>query len=438
MESIYSILQLFTPGCWMASVDLKDAYYSVPIATESQKNLKFRYKQQLFSYTCYPNGLCICPRKCTKLMKPPLAVLHGNGHVVSGYIDDFFLANDDYNGCIRTLADTICLFDNLGFVIHPEKSVFPSQQLLFLGFLIDSVRMKVYLTKDKVIKVKQLIELALGNHEKLKIEFVAKVIGHMVSSFPAVQYGPLHYWYIEQDKIKALKFHKGNFNATMKISNKGKEDLQWWLSHIETSYGNICNLPVDITVCSDASLQGWGAAVNNTSTGDQWSQIESHNHINFLELKAAYFALKVFVSVFKSKHVRILIDNTAAVGFINNMGTSHNFQCHDMALKIWEFCISNNIWLTAAHLPGKSNIITDRESRKILSPDPEWKISPPLLAKALNQMQFEPEIDLFASRLNKQFDSFCSFKPYALYVDAFSITWSNLRIYCFPPPLAAY
>ncbi len=52
---------------------------------------------------------------------------------------------------------------------------------------------------------------------------------------------------------------------------------------------------MDITVSSGASLQRCGAAVNNPSTGVQWSQIESDNHINFLELKAAYFALKVFV-----------------------------------------------------------------------------------------------------------------------------------------------
>ena len=31
MESIDSIVALVAPGCWMASIDLKDAYYSVKI-----------------------------------------------------------------------------------------------------------------------------------------------------------------------------------------------------------------------------------------------------------------------------------------------------------------------------------------------------------------------------------------------------------------------
>ena len=62
-------------------------------------------------------------------------------------------------------------------------------------------------------------------------------------------------------------------------------------------------------------------------------------------------------------------------------------------------------------------------------------IKPGLLADALKHLDFEREIDLFASRLNKQFDLYCSFKldPGPLCVDRFSISLTNLRIYCFPP-----
>ena len=66
METIHSVLKLVTPGCWMASVDLKDAYYSVKIHQSHQKFLKFRYNDTLYNYTVYPNGLASCPRKFTK------------------------------------------------------------------------------------------------------------------------------------------------------------------------------------------------------------------------------------------------------------------------------------------------------------------------------------------------------------------------------------
>ena len=46
----------------MASVDLKDAYYSVPIASEDRKFLKFEWKGDYYQYTCLPNGLACAPR----------------------------------------------------------------------------------------------------------------------------------------------------------------------------------------------------------------------------------------------------------------------------------------------------------------------------------------------------------------------------------------
>ena len=41
MESLQNVLHMIKSGVWMASVDLQDAYYSVPIHEEYQKKLKF-------------------------------------------------------------------------------------------------------------------------------------------------------------------------------------------------------------------------------------------------------------------------------------------------------------------------------------------------------------------------------------------------------------
>ena len=142
-------------------------------------------------------------------MKAPLSTLHSSGHVISSYIDDFFLINEAYQGCTETVNATVNLYDSLGFMIHPARSVFvPTQKLIFLGFLIDSVQMRVYLTNEKVAKIKAHIEIALNNDPHVAIESVAGILGLFVSSFPAVQYGPLHYCYFEMDKIEALRVDK--------------------------------------------------------------------------------------------------------------------------------------------------------------------------------------------------------------------------------------
>jgi len=54
------------------------------------------------------------------------------------------------------VIDTFSQFDSLGFTIHPDKSVFiPSQCLVLLGFIIDSVAMTITLTPEKALKVQE-------------------------------------------------------------------------------------------------------------------------------------------------------------------------------------------------------------------------------------------------------------------------------------------
>ena len=57
MDTLQSILKLVTPGCYMATIDLKDAYYSVPVAQEHCKYLLLVWRSKLYQYTCFPNGL---------------------------------------------------------------------------------------------------------------------------------------------------------------------------------------------------------------------------------------------------------------------------------------------------------------------------------------------------------------------------------------------
>ena len=123
------------------------------------------------------------------------------------------------------------------------------------------------------------------------------------------------------------------------------------------------------------------------------------------------------------------MDNTTAVVVINHMGTLHSDACHSVAIKIWEFCIENSICLTASHE------MNDYESRNFCNIDMEWMLNPRYLSTALKMQAFQPKIDLFASRLNKQFAAYCSFRsdPAAAYIDAFSISWSALKFCCFPP-----
>lgn len=75
MTSLQTAIDMMRPFCFMGSVDLKDAYYSVKVDEEHQKLLKFAWRDKLFKFVGMPNGLTSAPRTFTKLLTPVFAHL---------------------------------------------------------------------------------------------------------------------------------------------------------------------------------------------------------------------------------------------------------------------------------------------------------------------------------------------------------------------------
>ena len=294
MDTIHTITKLMSKDCYMASIDLKDAYYSIPVAREHRKYLRFIYNGQLYQFTCLPNGLSSCPRKFTKILKPPLTMLHKKGHISSGYIDEIYLLGQTYDDCVTNVVETLITFFKLRFIIHPIKSQFiPSKELITLGFILNSATMTVRLTKEKKESLKANCQQLLQG-EQFPIRQVARTIGKIVASFPGVLHGPLYYRNLETDKIAALKYHKGNFDGLMQLSSAAKAELQWWVKNTDRAYKPISHGKHDLLITTDASNLGWGAVCNGVKTGGHWTAIEALQHINYLEMVAIFLGLKIF------------------------------------------------------------------------------------------------------------------------------------------------
>ena len=75
MDILVTALALVTPVCWFLSLDFTDTYYSVSIAFEHRKQLRFQFDGTLFEYTAIPNGLGSGLRLFTKILKVPVAHL---------------------------------------------------------------------------------------------------------------------------------------------------------------------------------------------------------------------------------------------------------------------------------------------------------------------------------------------------------------------------
>jgi len=432
METIQQVIDMIKEGVWMASVDLKDAYYTVPIYKDHQKFLKF-FKDTPYQFTSLPNGYGPAMRAFTKLLKPPFAILRNYGFLSVVYVDDSYLQGNTYEACLKNVIETVKVLDNLGFTIHIEKSVLtPTQSITFLGFVFDSVAMTMTLCTDKKIKILEICK-NLSLDKSFTIRQIAVVLGNLTASMEAVPYGKLFYRHIEKEKIIALRKYKGNFEAKLKLSAKAKLQLKWWQNNIDKSFRSLRPLPVDKIIYTDASSKGWGAHLGDTETGGMWKPLESENHINYLELLAILFGLKALIKNFEVLHIRIMSDNTTAVAYINNMGGIKSMGCNAIAFEIWSWARVRNIWLSAAHIPGVANVIADSNSR-IFSHSSEWSINKDIFNTITNYLG-KPDIDLFATRLNNKTINFISWKPdpEALAVDAFTINWDSQYNYCFPP-----
>ena len=132
-----------------------------------------------------------------------------------------------------------------------------------------------------------------------------------------------------------------------------------------------------------------------------------------------------------------MADNTTALACINHIGISHSVSCNSITQAMWEWCITHNVWISAAHIPGKDNTAADLASRHI-NLDAEWKVDTEMLRSALLELKVDPTINLFASRLNTQFKRYMSFRldPEAVAVDAFSVLC--MMKYFMPFPLSAF
>ena len=80
---------------------------SVPIASKHRKYLRFTWKQQMYEFTCLPNGLACAPRLFTKLMKPVYATLRPACFISVAYIDDSLLISDTAEHCSKNVNKTI-------------------------------------------------------------------------------------------------------------------------------------------------------------------------------------------------------------------------------------------------------------------------------------------------------------------------------------------
>ena len=94
MEGLHTLKDLLKTGDWMTKVDLKDAYFMIPIHSSDRSALCFQVQSCHYQYTCLPFGLSCAPWVFTKTLKPVLTLLRELGVRLVAYIDDVLILGE--------------------------------------------------------------------------------------------------------------------------------------------------------------------------------------------------------------------------------------------------------------------------------------------------------------------------------------------------------
>ena len=168
----------------------------------------------------------------------------------------------------------------------------PSQEMEFLGMVINSKEVAISLPEEKLQKVK-LRCLDLYQSPQVSILQLTKMLGHLMSTIQAVLLARLNSHFSQQQQIQALK-EKKSYLANITLNNNSKQELLWWIKNLKIFNGtSLVKQVPQVVLQTDASLTGWGAALQGKSIKGTWLFQERKWHIN--ELLAVKLALQTFL-----------------------------------------------------------------------------------------------------------------------------------------------
>ena len=436
MEGLKQAKHMLHQGDLLVKIDLKNAYWSVPIAQKDQKYLRFEWRGHLWQFTVLAFGLGPAPRIFTKLMKLPITTLRRLMIKAIIYLDDMLLVGSSMTEALRARDSTIFLLEKLGFTINWAKScVTPSPRCEFLGMILDTTNMTIILPREKASEISTLCREA---REKgiLSLKALASLIGKLYATLPAISIAPIQLRFLQQDLIRAQREGK-SFTDQTNLSQNSIRELSWWIENVELLEGKPLSLqPPDVIINTDASSRiGWGASSEGgLNAKGLWTVMEKKKfHINELELIAVELALKSFLRDRNSIHVHMRIDNVSALTYLVKMGGTRSDTLTVIAKRIWGFLHERCISLTAEWIPSKLNIEADALSRANPNSS-EWKLAPALFHRISKELG-QPKVDCFASRACHQLPQYMSWTPdpESIAIDALSQRWTKLNPYLFPP-----
>ena len=176
---------------------------------------------------------------------------------------------------------------------------------------------------------------------------------------------------IQLDVLTFWKASTASLDQTISCTPDLKSHMRWWLQTQNTLKGrSLVHVIQYVTITTEASKTGWGSLMNKEIVQGIWTEVQSLEHINYLELEAVFLTIKHVLLFLKNKNLLIRI----VVQYINKQKGTNSIQLCTRTWDLWNLALQNHMTLEAAHIAGSQNVLEDHLSRVQIYPT-EWSLN---------------------------------------------------------------
>lgn len=373
-------------GCYYTTADFSAAFHRLPIKRDHWKWLMMRAncpidgKDYFFAdkNLCFGSGV-----SCAIFQRVSNAIAHIFQKRVdslrpTNFLDDFLQVEQLLEMSWNNLREYQTLCQQIQFPLAENKTVEPTQIIIFLGMLLNSITQTVSIPVEKRDKALTQIDNLL-RCKKTTVKYLQQVTGLLNFICRAVVPGRAFTRRLYSKVNTTMKAHHH-----VRVDKEMRNDLSVWRYFLSDTQalcrpfidfsGQLQQTAVDQDFSSDASAaldKGFACYYKGNWFAYKWAEcgkkflksMETYEiSINYLELLALAFGIISFAENFRNKRVNIWCDNQSVVQMIN-YSTSSCRRCMILIRIITLISLKFNCRIFAKWVKSSDNILADALSR---------------------------------------------------------------------------
>ena len=376
METNKTVMEAIQEGDWMTSIDLKDAYFQIPIHQQSRRYLRFAWRGVSYQFRALCFGLSTAPQVFTRVMALVSGVAHKRGIRILRYLDDWLIMASSPQACLQSKDFILGICVQLGIVVNMEKSdLVPKQVTTYLGMIIDAIKMKAFPTTKRIEELWRVIRDFLEDRDP-PVQLWLILLGHMSSLTHLIPNGRRRMRSLQWVLKNRWNRQEENRDKRIRWTKEVEEDIVWWLEEENVMTGQPLSIPPpSLILQSDASMEGWGVNFGDLSFSGRWSQQGKGLHINLLELRAIRLGLQEVEEEIVGRSIGIMADNSTALAYLQKQGGTISSSLNKEAQETLKWLEEREIQVTTQFVRGEENVVADCLSRKGQVISTEWTLN---------------------------------------------------------------